>query len=369
MFASTRACIIMAAAAVTLAVAARPAAAQWQIDSKDGKASLKVGFLIQPQLELLETVDQEGTSTNLFIRRLRVILGGTLNEHWSFFFETDSPNVGKASPMPGGAAPGTKDQGDMFVQDAFVTYSRSQAFKVDAGMIMLPHSRNGTQSAASLLPVDYGPYTFIDSGPCGERVGRDYGVQVRGYPASQRFEYRLAVAQGVRGTDARNPLRITGRAVYYPFGAETGFFYAGTFQGTKRQLGFGAGFDAQDDARLYSADAFFDTPVLNKTQGITLQFNWMRYDGGTFLPALPKQDAFLIEAGYHVANHRVTPFVQYQARHFAGAATPDQNSLQAGVAWWMAGHQRNLKFSAGRLHADGQADRTQVLAQLQVFYF
>jgi hypothetical protein len=369
MLGSTRAFIMLTAATLTLALAVRPAAAQWQIDSKDGKSSLNVGFLIQPQLELLQTVDQEGTSTNLYIRRLRVLLGGTLNEHWSFFFETDSPNLGKASPIPGGVAPGTKDQGDMFVQDAFVTYSRSQAFKVDAGMIMLPHSRNGTQSAATLLPVDYGPYTFIDSGPCGERVGRDYGVQLRGYPANQRFEYRLAIAQGVRGSEARNPLRITGRAVYYPFGAETGFFYGGTFQGTKRQLGFGAGFDAQDDARLYSADAFFETPVANKTQGVTLQFNWMRYDGGTFLPALPKQDAFLIEAGYHVANHRLTPFMQYQARGFASAALPDQNSLQAGVAWWMAGHQRNLKLSAGRLHTEGLPDRTQLLAQLQLFYF
>jgi hypothetical protein len=362
MFASARAFIFLAALTMTLAGPARPAAAQWQIDSKDGTSSLKIGFLIQPQLELLETADQTGTSTNLFIRRLRVILGGTLSEHWSFFFETDSPNLGKASAA-------TKDQGDVFVQDAYVTYSRNQAIKVDAGMILLPHSRNGTQSAATLLPVDYGPYTFIDSGPCGERVGRDYGVQVRGYPAHQRFEYRLALSQGVRGLDARNPLRVTGRAVYYPFGAETGFFYGGTFQGLKRQLGFGAGFDAQDDSRLYSADAFFETPLLSRTQGVTLQFNWVHFDGGAFLSALPKQDAFLIEAGYHVANHRLTPFVQYQARNFGPAATPDQNSIQVGMAWWLAGHQRNLKFSAGRLHTEGGADRTQVLAQLQIFYF
>ncbi len=369
MLASTRAFIILAAATLTLAVAVRPAAAQWQIDSKDGKASITIGFLIQPQLELLETADQEDTSSNLFVRRFRILLGGQLNEHWSFFFETDSPNIGKVSPNPGGVAPGAKEQGDMFVQDAFVTYSRSHAFKVDAGMIMLPHCRNGTQSAATLLAIDYGPYTFVDSVPGGERVGRDYGVQVRGYPANQRLEYRLAVSQGVRGPEARNPLRITGRAVYYPWGAETGFFYGGTFQGTKRQAGFGGGFDVQDDSRIYSADAFFETPVRNKTQGVTLQFNWMHDDGGTFLPALPKQDAFLIEAGYHVANHRLTPFAQYQAREFANAAAPDQRSLQAGVAWWLAGHQRNIKFSAGRLHTEGQPDRTQVLMQLQVFYF
>ena len=361
--------LMPAAAVLALSVAAPPASAQWQTESKDGAASIKLGFLIQPQLELLETADQEAISTNLFVRRLRLLVGGALGEHWSFFFETDSPNLGKANPNPGISTPGVKDQSDIYVQDAYVTYSQGMAFKVDAGMIMLPHSRHGTQSAATLLAVDYGPYTFLDSGPGGERAGRDYGVQLRGYPAGQKLEYRLAVSQGIRGPEARNPLRVTGRAVCYPFGAETGFFYGGTFQGTKRQAGFGGGFDVQEDARIYSADAFFETPVLDARQGFTVQFNWMRYDGGSFLPALPKQDAFLVEAGYHVWNHRLTPFVQYQARDFAGAATPGQDTLQAGVAWWLAGHQRNLKFSVGRLHTDGQADRTQALVQLQLFYF
>jgi hypothetical protein len=368
----TRACRFLPAAAAALLIIAgaiSPAAAQWQVESKDGASSLKFGFLIQPQLELLETADHDATSANLFIRRLRLILGGTLDEHWSFFFETDSPNLGKARPDPGASQPGAKDQGDVYVQDAYVTYSRGMAFKVDAGMIMLPHSRNGTQSAATLLAVDYGPYTFLDSGPGGERVGRDYGVQLRGYPAGQKLEYRLAVSQGVRGPEATSPLRVTGRAVYYPFGAETGFFYAGTFQGTRRQAGFGAGFDVQDDASICSADAFYETPLFDKRQGVTLQFNWMRYDGGTFLPALPKQDAFLLEAGYHVWKHRLTPFVQYQARNFAGTTMPDQNSFQAGAAWWLAGHQRNLKLSLGRLHTKGQPARTQALLQFQLFYF
>jgi hypothetical protein len=243
------------------------------------------------------------------------------------------------------------------------------AVKVDVGMLMLPHSRNGTQSAATLLAVDYGGYTFLDSGPAGERVGRDYGIQLRGYPAKQKLEYRLAVSQGVRGINAKNPLQVSGRAVYYPWGAETGFFYGGTFQGTKKQAGFGGGFAIQDEATILSADAFFETPTVNKSQGLTLQFNWMRYDGGTFLPALPEQQAFLFEAGYHLANHKLSPFVQYVIRDFANAATPDQDSLQVGVAWWLAGHQRNIKFSVGRQAIDGQDSRTQALLQLQLFYF
>lgn len=352
-------------ACVTSAV---PAVAQWQIESQDGQNSLKIGFLIQPQAELLELPDEEGASTNVFVRRLRVLLGGAIGEHWSFFIETDSPNLGKAIPHLAGGS-GVKDQGDIFVQDAYVTYSANHALNVDAGMIMLPHSRNGTQSAATLLAVDYAPYTFLDSGPSGERVGRDYGVQLRGYPLNQRLEYRLSIAQGVRGPNAENPLRVSGRFVYYPFAAETGFFYAGTFQGTRRQLGFGGGFDVQKDARILSADVFFETPLVRKTQGATLQFNWMHYDGGSFIPSIAEQDAFLFEAGYHLLDHRLTPFVQFHAREFASSANPDQSVLQMGAAWWLAGHNRNVKISVGRLRTEGQPDRTQFLLQWQIFYF
>jgi len=95
----------------------------------------------------------------------------------------------------------------------------------------------------------------------------------------------------------------------------------------------------------------------------------MRDDGSALPPALPKQDAFLVEAGYHVWNHRLTPFVQYETRNFASTALPGQNETQAGVAWWLAGHQRILKFSAGRLHTDGLPDRAQLLVQFQLFYF
>jgi Phosphate-selective porin O and P len=350
------------------ALSAAPASAQWQIESKDGQASLKIGLLAQPQLETLETVDQQATSTNLFVRRVRLMFGGTLGERWSFFVETDSPNIGKGNTSAG-ATSGVKEAGNIFIQDAFVTYTQNDAFKIDAGMFLLPHSRNGTQSAATLLPVDYGPYTFLGSGPSAERFGRDYGVQLRGYPAKQRLEYRLALAQGVRGTEARNPLRVSGRAVYYPFGAETGYFYGGTFQGTKKQAGIGGSFDAQKDFRIYSADGFLELPTVRKTQGFTVQVNWMRYDGGDMIAALPRQNTWLLEAGYHLLNHRLTPFVQYQARDFADTATPDQSHLQAGAAWWLKGHQRNLKISVGRLQVAGEASRTQVLAQLQIFYF
>jgi hypothetical protein len=349
-----------------------PAAAQWQVDTKDGKANIKVGFLAQPQLEVLETPDGTAHSTNLFFRRFRILFGGKVSDKWTYFFETDSPNLGKAVPDKTANPLGVKDTGTIFMQDMFVTYNYSDAFKVDGGLILLGQSHNHLQSAATLLPVDYSPYSFLESGPTQERTGRDYGVQVRGYPGpsgNQHFEYRLGVFQGVRGVEARNPLRVHGRAVFYPFAVDNGFFYGGTFQGTRKLVAIGASVDAQKGYKSYGVDVFAEQPINKGQNGFTGQFNWLRFDGGTFLTALPKQDTYLIEAGYHF-NKTYTPFVQYAIRNFSLASTADQNSLQVGIAYWMSqSHQRNLKFSAGRLHVEGKPDQTQILLQLQIFYY
>ncbi|HEY3380966.1 MAG TPA: porin [Vicinamibacterales bacterium] len=358
-----------AIAVLVLALSASPARAQWMISSKDGKTNVKIGFLAQPQLEVLDTPDTTGTSKNLFLRRIRIVFGGQISEKWTFFFETDSPNLGKATPDKAANPTGAKDTGGAFIQDAYFTYNQSDAFKVDAGMILVPLGHNHGQSAATLLAVDYGPYTFLENGPTGGRTARDYGVQLRGYPFKQHLEYRLGVFQGVRGVEARNDFRVAGRAVWYPFAADTGFFYSGTFQATRRVVGIGAAFDHQKAYGTYSVDAFIEQPINKGERGVTAQVNWMRFDGGTFIPTLVKQDALLIEAAFHFMKGRISPLVQYSRRTFDNPLTPEQSIWQAGIAYWMAGHQRNLKFTAGRQHVDGQPDRTQALGQLQLFFY
>ena len=66
--------------------------------ARTGRRSIKLGFLAQPQAEWLDTADRRRDVQNLFLRRFRIIFSGRVAEKWSFFFETDSPNVGKANP-------------------------------------------------------------------------------------------------------------------------------------------------------------------------------------------------------------------------------------------------------------------------------
>ncbi len=355
--------LTLAAATVALLFAAVPAAhAQWQIATADGSSSIKFGFLVQGRAELLDDAAGENTEQNLFFRRLRLLAGGKLNDQLSFFMETDSPNLGKAG------AGGTKNAGDIYIQDFVVTWKpQSDAFNLDVGELLIETSHNSNQSAVSLMATDYGPYSFVSSGPIDARVGRDYGVRARGYLADDHLEYRAGIYQGKRGDNAGNPFRYSGRLVYNVFDAEKGLFYSGTTLGTKHILSFGASYDAQSDYSAYSGDVYWDQPLPGGS--VTVQGDWIHYDGDVFLPNLPKQDDLLVEAGYYNAATKLMPFVQYSERDFDSAALADEDQIQVGLGYMFLGHKGNLKLSWAQLGKDGAPDRDQIWLNFQVFTF
>jgi hypothetical protein len=344
---------------VTLAGSAN---AEWKIESEDGSTSIKFGFLAQMRGESLDQIDGETTRQDLYFRRLRILFGGKISEKWGFFFETDSPNLGK------GTADGNKDAGDIFIQDFFFTYNHSNAFKIDFGAILIPLSHNSQQSAASLLPTDYGPYSFLNSGPTDSRVGRDYGVQFRGYLGGDHFEYRAGVYQGRRGENGDNDFRYVGRIVFYPFEADKGFYYTGTTLGQKQILALGAGIDHQEDYDAYSLDLFWDQPI-GDLGGLTLQVGGTHYDGGDIFSELPEQDQLLVELGYYFANLKLQPMAAYYARDFESAERNDESQLLLGLGYYFKGHNRVLKFSYTDISTDNLPDRDQFILQLQIFMF
>jgi hypothetical protein len=240
------------AVVIMIAGAASVAEPQWRITSADQKSSLSVGLLVQPQFESLTAVDESDAAKNVFLRRMRIILGGKLTERVAFFIETDSPNVGKAD------AAGRKNDGTAFIQDAVLTFTVRGSVYLEGGLMIVPTTRHTTQSAATLLGVDYGTFAFSHSDATGSRVGRDYGVQARGYVADKHLEFRAGVFSGARGTGATKPLRYAARAVWYPLEADSGIFYTGTALGAKKIVGVGASVDHQEDYTASSVDLFVD---------------------------------------------------------------------------------------------------------------
>lgn len=334
----------------------------WQISSADGKSAIWAGFLGQGQAEVVKNKSGKGNSQDFFLRRFRLIAGGKVTDKLTFFIDTDSPNLGK------GTATGVKGDDRVYLQDVILTYTLKPELQLDAGMLLVSLSHNTGQGAASLLAVDYGPYSFIASEPTGSRVGRDYGVQARGYLYKQHFEYRVAALQGSRAPAQSGPFRVYGRAVWYPFEAETGFFYTGTNLGTRKILAIGASFDHQKDYSAQSADLFYDQPLRNRNS-VTVQAAYSHYDGGTTFAQLPAEHVLFFEAGYYYARARLGPFVQLSGRLFKDAGKNDLAKYVGGLAYWAMGHRLNVKMGMARATGDPKQDFWQFVLQAQAYIF
>ena len=332
----------------------------WKFSKNDGNTSVTFGFLLQPQFESLENAGGNGSLNNVFFRRFRLMAGGKLTSKLSYFVESDSPNLGKKGTNG-------KRASDFFLQDAYLNYAFRPEFQLDGGMILVPVSHNSGQSAASLLAVDYGPYSFLASDPTRSKTGRDYGLQARGY-IKKHFEYRVGVFRGNRNHDGAFPYRYMARFVYYPLQADTGFFYTGTTHGQKKIIGIGATFDRQGDYSANSVDLFIDHPVKNG-DAVTFQANFIRYDGGTSFKSLAQQNAWMMESSYYVKKARLGPFVQFASRDFTKAGVADDKKVQGGILFWPVKHRVNIKAGYGRLLKTGAADRTQFVLQTQFFYY
>jgi hypothetical protein len=332
----------------------------WKFSTNKGNTSVSFGFLAQPQFESLENAAGTDNLNSLFLRRVRFIAGGKLTSKLSYFVESDNANLGKK------AADG-KRINEFYLQDAYVNYAFRPEFQLDGGMILVPLSHNTGQSAASLLPVDYGSYSFLASDPTHSKVGRDYGLQVRGY-INKHFEYRVGVYRGNRNHDGDFPYRYMARAVWYPLEADTGFFYTGTTHGQKKIIGIGASFDRQGGYSANSVDFFLDHPV-NNGDAVTFQADFIRYDGGESFTTLPKQNDWLLEGSYYFRKIKLGPFVQFASRDLSNPSSLDDRKIQGGVACWIKKHKMNIKAAYGKLLKDNSPDRTQFIIQTQFFYY
>lgn len=350
----------LAAAGVAALLASPPAAAQAVIKVSDD-VNIKFGLLFQGQAEWAESAAADDTAQNLFLRRARILVGGSIAKNVTFFFETDSPNLGKSV---GGAKTGAS----MIVQDAFLSWKLSEAFTIDGGLILTGIAHNSLQSAASLVAVDYGGYSFLYSGPTQNVVGRDTGFQVRGYPAARKLEYRVGVWAGQRDTAGKQAFRTTARLQYNFLDADTGFFYTGTSLGKKKIFALGAGYDTQKDYTSYAADAYVDLPV-GKNGAVSGQLDYIRYDGGTTFTTLPKQDTVYAEAGYYIKSAKLMPFAYWGTKDISGRDAGDESRWAVGLGYMAFGHNLNLKAAYGRIDPKVGKSVDQFTIQMQGFYF
>jgi hypothetical protein len=336
------------------------AAAQIVVNAGDD-VSLKFGILGQFEGDTVDDPATSGNSNNLFVRRLRLMFGGQVAKNVTFFVETDAPNLGRT------LSAGKNIPGTLILQDAYAEVKANDAFAVDAGLMFIPFSRNFLQSAASLLPIDYGAYTYAQSGPTQSSTGRDTGLQAKGYFLANHLEYRIGAFQGSRDTASHRAFRYAGRVQYNLLDPEVGFFYAGTYLGKKKIAAIGAAFDTQDNYQAYDLDVFVEHPIGAGAFTGQLDYNW--FDGGTTLTTLPKQHDILLELGYLLSAVKVTPFLQITNRHIVDATAGDETRGSVGASYWWAGLNANVKAAYGWVAPSGASTQHEFTIQLQIFYF
>jgi hypothetical protein len=380
-----------------------PAQPAFKIETPN-KSNIKVGLLLQPQLQVTQPrfgagAGPSGQSYDFFIRRTRILVGGTLFGVFDYFVDTDYPNlflqnVPVTDAMGATTAAALKNTPGMNIQDAFITWkAMGDMLKVDVGYMLPPLAHNAVQGATTLYGWDYFFNTFRSGNAFGTQppaagilgppipqspTGRDAGFELRGLVAGGFVEYRLGLFQGLRqvGTAAdaraRNMFRTTGRVQVNLMDPETGFFYAGSYLGTKKILSVGASFDFQDTGsttayRYFAGDVFVDQP-LGPAGVLTAQVNVAHWDGGTTpLVGVPKSTAIMGEVGFLIAAAHLSPIVR--AEHLWVTNLNDDTYLGGGLAFWPYGHNSNLKLFYTNHKVQTLPSGNQFNLQWQLYFF
>jgi hypothetical protein len=367
-------------ASIAASTAIAPSQSSFKIETPNG-SSIKIGLLLQPQFQMAGTNNAEtGYAYNLYIRRTRVLVGGTLFGAIDYFFETDYPNLflaGNNYNAEMGAAVFTKATPGLNIQDAFATaHPFGDLVKLDVGYMLPPLAHNAVQGAGTLYSWDYFTNSFNSTagtvlGSTASPVGRDTGAQLRGLVLDGHLEYRVGLFQGFRHPAANgdvagnNFFRAAGRLQINLLDPETGFFYAGTYLGAKRVLSLGGSFDIQGSYHYYAGDIFADLPA---GPGVfTAQVNFVYMNGGADIPGLVKQKAVMGEIGYNIAGARVSPILRAEK---LWNDTTDPGRYSGGVGWWPYGHNSNLKLFFTQQRTTGETRAlNQVNLQWQVYFF
>ncbi|NIJ45968.1 hypothetical protein FHR24_002439 [Wenyingzhuangia heitensis] len=311
--------------------------------------------------------DASDWETDFTVYRGRVLIGAQLSKQGNFFMETE------LTTSVNGANDGTGNKSTRItpmILDAQYEHVFSDKFSVIGGLQLVSHNRNGIQGAASLMANDFTyyqyPYNLHPDSPLQNNLGRDLGVNFRGFFADEKLEYRLGFFSGrtsFAGTD-ESPIRTVGRLVYNVFDKDKSFYYSGTNLGKGKTLSIGAGIDTQGDYKAIGADVFLDMPA-GDLGSITLNGAYSYLTGGndltseyTFADKIPTQGTQYLELGYYFKESKLQPWLRYERQDMnsedqqtGGLSTSDfdkYNSttvLGGGLNYWFNGYNTNLRLS------------------------
>lgn len=334
-----------------LAAIAFPAAARAQAPEK---FHIEARFMFWADASERDAVpNQNGTITDLFVRRARLSIQGSPTDTISFSLQVGEDNIG---------AKVLTSDGSIRVKDAFVTYGPAAALRITAGQFKIPFTRSNLESGFNQVLVDRG--TLPSFRPAREG-SRDLGVMAWG--DVNRLQYRVALFDG-SDQERDNPdssLRVSTRLSYNWFAQEPGFSYTGTYLGNTRVLQVAANLDAQQrrldpkddegfqqlarDYRAVALEAFFEQPLAH-TSALTVEGAWL-HRSDDYLDAVADdrtRDGYYAQGAFLLPGRLGPGRLQVAIRRERwdderGEVTQENARTTAGAAYYLKGHNQKVQ--------------------------
>lgn len=310
--------------------------------------------------------DDGGWAQNVYLRRARFFVGGGLGKDLSYFFLTETSNLGLGTATPDGGV--TKNFTTFTVEDAFLDYKFNKNVSFQGGLMLIPFTRQTLQSSATYIPIDIAGVSATYINALQTSVIRDTGFQLKLNANDNRFEARVMVSGGVRNPDGagrapgKNDLRFTGYLQYNFLDGESGYVFNGQYFGRKKMAGVAVGLDYQKTGSdnpyfATSATAFASIPLHGgnaKTGDDELagQVEYLHFHNGRIPQAqLGQQDDLMVEAIYYNKAAKLGVFGKFEGRFFdsdksiapgVGLDVQDTRLYGGGLKYFLAEAYANL---------------------------
>jgi hypothetical protein len=278
---------------------------------------------------------------NFYLRRARFYLLGTIAKNITWFLLWESSNLGLAGGLN---ADGTVNKNYTQIpgavtaygfNDAWMDFKVSNSLSIQAGLFLIPFTRNILQSTATYWALDIGAVSAQYINVTQTNILRDMGVQAKINAAGGKFEARAMVSQGVKlperlgggRLNGKNDPRITGFLQYNFFEPDAGYVFNGMYFGRKKIAGVAVGADYQSingdnpyfatSATLFAAIPTKGADPKNGGDEVGGLIAYYHYHGGgvaqgSQVSALGKRDALLIEAGYYNKKSKFSLFGKFE---------------------------------------------------------
>ena len=352
------------------------------IQKSFAQSKLDFGFWTQVWYQHVENGKEDSDLNDFMVRRAYFSVKGQPTDYLSFFTHIavdrfgqdglDNPSQGLGSGLT--------------FRDLWVTLDLDESFKIQAGRMYVPLTRNyGTTSTKGLLTTDL---SFMQGGIRGtifytSKVGRDDGVTFWGNPFDGRLQYRMMISEGMEGSS--NPtdnLRYVGRLVLNLLEPEKEWFNQGTYLGKKKVLSLGAGIDSQNNLTLnsqtsqdnlaWTVDAFFDYPLAKGAVTMETAYIYLRNStqANSFaqLAAGDNAEFYYLQTGYYFGTPIVwgnlQPYFRFET--VSVQEKTDTGFWSGGFNYYLKGHNAKASFDYTLIKSPGSDSQSIVTVQLAV---